>query len=171
MSKHFKFSESLEKSNRKKWSQIWKHLLKKGVKLPWRKVFFTDHFHLFTLFKPFRFSESLGKSNGKRWSQIGKLLLIKGENLPRQKNIIFFVKFCLASMILFGISATICISREMLCLLYAGFSQNRPTGPIRSSSQSVCTFICPLERVFLASTESAFLRGPSPFFGAHWLLL
>ena len=42
MSKLFVFSESLGKSVRKKWSQIWIFLLIKGVKSPWQKKFFTD---------------------------------------------------------------------------------------------------------------------------------
>ena len=40
MSKLFRFSEFLGKSNGKKWSQIWKLLLKKDVKLPQQKSFF-----------------------------------------------------------------------------------------------------------------------------------
>ena len=44
------------------------------------------------------------------------------------------------------IGATIRIGQEMLCLPYAGFSSNRPTGPIRSSSRDVrpyapCLFV------------------------------
>ena len=41
---------------------------------------------------------------------------------------------------------------------------NPPTGPIRSTSHNTC--LLSLERVFLAWTQSAFLRGPSPLFGA-----
>ena len=44
MSKLFRVSESLGKSNGKKWSQIWKLLLIKGVKSPRKKKFFTDFF-------------------------------------------------------------------------------------------------------------------------------
>ena len=40
MSKLFRFSESFGKSNGKKWSQIWKLLLIKGVKLPRQKKLF-----------------------------------------------------------------------------------------------------------------------------------
>ena len=51
-----------------------------------------------------------------------------------------------------GIGATIRIGREMLCLPYVGFSTNRPSGPIRSSSRdvrvSVCVFVCPLSMRF-----------------------
>ena len=39
MSKLFRYSESLGKSNGKKWSQIWKLLLIKGVKSPRKKKF------------------------------------------------------------------------------------------------------------------------------------
>ena len=39
MSKLFRYSESLSKSNGKKWSQIWKLLLIKGVKSPRKKSF------------------------------------------------------------------------------------------------------------------------------------
>ena len=39
MSKLFIYSESVRKSNGKKWSQIWKLLLKNGVKLPKKKKF------------------------------------------------------------------------------------------------------------------------------------
>ena len=63
--------------------------------------------------KLFRFSESLGKSNGNKWSQICKLLLIKGK-ICRAVNFAFLAGF-------FGIGATICIGREILCLPYAGF--------------------------------------------------
>ena len=45
-----------------------------------------------------------------------------------------------------GIGATIRIDREMLCLLYAGFSKHRPSGPMLSISQNVrlcvCLFVC-----------------------------
>ena len=106
MSKHFRFSESLGKSNGKKWYQIWKLLLIKGVKSPRRKKFFLRIFHLFTLFKRlfaatsrspmsklFRYSESLGKSNGKKWFKIWKILIKNGRKLPRQNK--FFTDFFL----------------------------------------------------------------------------
>ena len=51
------------------------------------------------------------------------------------------------------------------------FSPNRPTGPIRSSSRHVHIYICPLKCVFLAWTESAFSRGPSPLFGGDGALM
>ena len=48
----FWFSESLGKRNGKKWYQILKLLLIKGIKSPWRKSFFYRFFsHLFTFFK------------------------------------------------------------------------------------------------------------------------
>ena len=49
-SKLFRFSESLGKSNDKKWSQIWKLLLIKGVTLLRQKSFFL----LLYLFTPFK---------------------------------------------------------------------------------------------------------------------
>ena len=51
MSKLFRFLESLGKSNGKKWSQIWKLLLIKGVKLPRIKEFvFSANFALLAVF-------------------------------------------------------------------------------------------------------------------------
>ena len=44
MSKFFRFSESLGKGNEKKWSQIGKILLIKGVNLPRKKVSFSRNF-------------------------------------------------------------------------------------------------------------------------------
>ena len=49
MSKLFKCSESLGKSNGKKWSQIWTFLLTNGVKLP-RRNFFLNRFLSFLPF-------------------------------------------------------------------------------------------------------------------------
>ena len=49
MSKLFKFLESLGKNNEKKWSQILKLLLTKGVKSPWRKKFFLQIFFICSL--------------------------------------------------------------------------------------------------------------------------
>ena len=46
MSNNFRDSESLGKSNGKKWCQIWKLFLMKGVKSPRRKKFFTDFFSI-----------------------------------------------------------------------------------------------------------------------------
>ena len=109
MFKMFIDSEFLGKSNGKKWSQIWKLLLIKGVKLPRKKNWFLGDFCLTEqdflvlvfltpfnglcaptsrspIYKLFRFLESLGKSNGKKWSHIWKLLLIKGVKLPRKKS-------------------------------------------------------------------------------------
>ena len=62
----------------------------------------------------FRNSESLRKSNGKKWSNIGTFLFGSGLKSPRKK------KVCLGPPS-YGIGATICIGREMLCLPYAGF--------------------------------------------------
>ena len=119
MSKISRDSESLGKSNEKRWSQIWKFLLIKGVKSPRQKkvcfgasfallnriflvsVFLTPFNCLFSptsqspMSKLFIFSESLGKSNEKKWSQILQLSLIKDVKLPRQKKSFFtdFVSF------------------------------------------------------------------------------
>ena len=97
-----------------------------------KKLFFTDLCYLFTRFKRlfaptsqsltsklFRYLELLGKIYKKKWSQIVKLLLIMGVKSPRKRSF-FFCEFCLTSRI-FGIGATICIGREMLCLPYVGF--------------------------------------------------
>ena len=105
ISKYFRDLESLWKSNAKKWSQIWKLLLIKGVKSPRRKKVLTNFFHLFTPFKRifaptsqspmpklFRFSESLGKRNGKKWSQVQTFLFGSGLKLP--KKIIIIGWFC-----------------------------------------------------------------------------
>ena len=103
MSKLFWYSECLGKSNKKKWSQIWKFYLKNGVKWLRQKEFFVTGFrHLFTPFKGLlaptsqspickllRFSESLGKRYGKKWSQIVKLFLIKGLKSQRKKKYFF----------------------------------------------------------------------------------
>ena len=99
MFKFFRDLASLVKSNGKKSSQMWKLLLKNGLKLPRQKKFFTHIFlPLFTPFKRlfapifripmtklFRFSKSFEETNGKKWSQIWLLLLIKGVKLPQQK--------------------------------------------------------------------------------------
>ena len=102
----FRYSESLGKSNGKKWFQIWTLLLKNGVKSPRRKNLFTFFFfHLFTPFKRlfvpisrspmsklFWYSESLKKSNGKKWSQIWTFLLKNGVKLPLRKKSFFLLR-------------------------------------------------------------------------------
>ena len=87
MSNIFRDSESLGKSNGKKWSQIWTFLFQNCLKSPRKKkVFFFTFFGLlqFSVFfyglfasisrsrmsNIFRDSESLGKGNGKKWSHI-----------------------------------------------------------------------------------------------------
>ena len=50
MSKLFIFTESFGKSNGKKWSQIWKLLLTKGVKLPNKNSLFIFFFSFFSKF-------------------------------------------------------------------------------------------------------------------------
>ena len=125
---------------KKKWKEVvsdLKTFAHKGSKIAAANSFFFRFvlLYLFTLFKPlftptswslmsklFRFSESLGKINGKKLSQIWKVLLKNGIKSPRiYLFIFFFFQFCLTGRIIFVISATIRISREMLCLPYAGF--------------------------------------------------
>ena len=67
----------------------------------------------------FRDSESLGKSNEKKWSNIWTFLFGSGLKWPRKKKF-FFCWFCVGPPS-YGIGATICIGREILCLPYAGF--------------------------------------------------
>ena len=82
---------------------------------------FTPFKHLFAPYfqspmsKNFRFSESLGIN----MSQIWNLLPIKGEKFAC--NIFFFCQIFALLVGLFGIGATICIDREILCLPYASF--------------------------------------------------
>ena len=71
MSKHFRDSESFWKSNEKKWSQIWKLLLIKGVKLlRKKKVFFWANFALLSrifwywCYCPYRLRDSLSSVCG-----------------------------------------------------------------------------------------------------------
>ena len=106
ISKLFRDSESLEKKNGKKRSQIWKLLIIKGVKLPRQKkvslqfiffIFFTPFNIFLPLFPKVQCPNTLdfqnpgGKSNGKKWSQIWKLVLIKGVKLLR--NFFFYFLF------------------------------------------------------------------------------
>ena len=48
--------------------------------------------------------------------------------------------------VFFCVGASISIGREFRCLLYAGFSKHRPSGPMLSISQnvhiSVCVSVC-----------------------------
>ena len=136
MSNIFRDSESLGKSNGKKWSQIWTFLFDNCLKsLRKKKFFFYTFFGLLWfsvffngIFDPtsrsrmsniFRDSESSGKSNGKKWSNIWTFLFRSGLKSPRKKKF-FFCRFCLGPPS-YGIGATIRIGREMLCLPYAGF--------------------------------------------------
>ena len=112
MSNIFRDSESLGKSNGKKWSQIWTFLFENCLKSPRKKKFF--FFIFFSLlrflvffngfFAPnswsqmsniFRDSESLGKSNGKKWSNIWTFLFGSGLKSPREKKSFFFADFAL----------------------------------------------------------------------------
>ena len=114
MSNIFTDSESLGKSNGKKWSQIWTFLFENCRKSRHKKKFFFSTFFTFSqsssvfglfngLFAPtfqsrmsniFTDSEFLGKSNGKKWSQIWTFLF---ENCrkSRHKKKFFFLHFFL----------------------------------------------------------------------------
>ena len=110
MSNIFRDSESLGKSNGKKWSQIWTFLFENCLKLTYRKKSFFLHFFgllrfsvFFNgLFAPtsqnrmsniFKDSESLGKSIGKKWSQIWTFLFENCRKLPRKKKFVFLSLF------------------------------------------------------------------------------
>jgi hypothetical protein len=109
MSNFFRDSESLGKSNGKKWSQIWTFLFENCLKSLQKKVFFLHFFSLLRflvffngLFAPisrsrmsniFRDSESLGKSIGKKRSQIWTFLLENCWKSPRKKKFFFFSLF------------------------------------------------------------------------------
>ena len=101
MSNIFRDSESLGKSNGKKWSQIWTFFFGNCLKSPRKKKFFSSFFFgllwfsvFFNgLFAPtfrsrmsniFRDSESFGKSNGKKWSQIWTFLFENCLKSPRK---------------------------------------------------------------------------------------
>ena len=108
MSNIFRDSESLGKSYRKKWSQIWTYLFENCLKPPCKKKFFFFtffgllRFSVFFngLFDPtsqslmsniFRDSESLGESNGKKWSNIWTFLFGSGLKSPRKKKVFFLL--------------------------------------------------------------------------------
>ena len=94
------------KSNGKKWPQIWKFLLIKGVKLPWQKSFLQIYFHLLTPFKVIKRS-GLTFENFWLWRcEIASHFFF------------FFSKFCFTSRIFL---VSVRIGREMLCPSYAGF--------------------------------------------------
>ena len=69
--------------------------------------------------------------------------LIKGVKLPRKISLIFN-EFCLTSRIVFGIGATIRMSRDALSPVCGIFieSAHWASGPIRSSSRNVRVFVC-----------------------------
>ena len=120
MSNIFWDSESLGKSNGKKWSQIWTLLFENCRKSPRKKKFFFSplfsfFFYLLRFlvffngfFSPtsrswmsniFRDSESLGKSNGKKWSQIWTFLF---ENCLKSPRKFFFFSSLFRSSSVFG---------------------------------------------------------------------
>ena len=71
MSKVFKFLESFGKSYEKKWSQIWKLLLKNGVKLPHKLNCFLANFALLAGF----FGIGATIRIGLRYAQLKKNIL------------------------------------------------------------------------------------------------
>ena len=101
----FRDSESLGKSNGKKWSQIWTFFFENCLKSPRKKKFFFLTFFTFDvpfngLFAPtsqsrmsniFRDSESLGKSNVKKWSNIWTFLFGSGLKSPRKKKFFLLI--------------------------------------------------------------------------------
>ena len=116
MSNIFTDSESLGKSNGKKWSQIWTFLFENCLKSPRKKKFFFFtffgllRFSVFFngLFAPtsrsrmsniFRDSESSRKSNRKKWSNIWTFLFGSGLKSPRKKKFFFCADFALQNMV------------------------------------------------------------------------
>ena len=92
--------------------------------------------------KLFKCSESLRRSNGKNLSQIWKLLLIKGVKLPHRKKLFCFVANFALPAEFFWYRCYYLHWFRNLCLPYAGFSPNRPTGSIWSSSCNVHVIVC-----------------------------
>ena len=148
--KIFRDLDSL-KSNGKKWSQIWKLLIIKGLQLPRKRnlVFgqilpYWAGFFLVSVFltpfngllaptsqtpmsKLFRFSKSLGKNKVKKWSQIGKHLLIKGVKLPWQKKVVCWFFFFIFALHLNGFFAP--TSQSPMSKLFFNFwKSNRKSG-------------------------------------------
>ena len=122
MSKIFRDLESLGNSNGKKWFQIWTFLFGSGLKSSRKKVFFLLILPYKTCWKPHF------PMNERPWVEgyIANLglslnvfeLLRFGWFFPFFKIFGFLAILCPPYR---GISATIRIGREMLCLPYAGF--------------------------------------------------
>ena len=122
MSNIFRDSESLGKSNGKKWSQIWNFFFENCLKSPQKKsiiffTFFTFEVPFNGLFAPtsrnrlsniFKDSESLGKSNGKKWSQIWTFLF---ENCLKSPRKLFFFTFFTFEVLFNGLFAPTSRSR------------------------------------------------------------
>ena len=136
MSNIFRDSESLGKSNGKKWSQMWKCLFENCLKSPRKKSFF--FFTVFTFEVPFnglfahtsrswmsnifRDLESLGKSNGKKWYNIWTFLFGSGLKSPHKKKFFFVADFALVhppmASVLLSASVERCFvsrMRDFLC--------------------------------------------------------
>ena len=132
MSNIVRDSESLGKSNGKKWSQIWTFLFENCLKSPRKKSFFFSVFFGFwsflTVFLP-PLSEvgcpiflEIRNPWGKVMERSGLIFehfFWKLSKIAAQKKV-FFCWFCLGPPS-YGIGATIRIGRELLCLPYAGF--------------------------------------------------
>ena len=58
----------------------------------------------------------------------------------------------------FCIGASICIGRETLFLLYAGFLKHRPSGPMLSISRNVRLCVCLFVCVFVCLSVCSLLR-------------
>ena len=123
MSKIFRYAESLGKSNKKKWSQIWTFLFGSGLKArPKKKLFFLLILPYKTCWKP-RFpmdERPLVKGYITTFSIYLDVFecLRFGWSLPLKKKKGFLG---ILGPPYRGIGATISIGREMICLPYAGF--------------------------------------------------
>ena len=123
MSNIFRDSESLGKSNGKKWSNIWKFLFGSGLKSTRKKSFFCCWFCLTKHGgnHASRWIRDLwSKGVTQIWSYFSTFLsfCVFGDFFPFFKKIGFLGILGQPS---YGIGATIRIGREMLCLPYAGF--------------------------------------------------
>ena len=136
MSNIFRDSESLGKSNGKKWSQIWTFLFENCLKSPRKKNSFSSLFFTFEVpfngcFVPtsqsrmsniFRDSESLGKSNGKKWSHIWTFLFQNCLKSPRKKSF-FSLTFFTFEVPFNGLFAP--ISRSRMSNIFRDFESLR----------------------------------------------
>ena len=130
-------SESLGKSNGKKWSQIWTFLFENGLESPRKKKFFSSLFLVFFGFRSFltvllpplpevgcliflEIRNPWGKVMERSGLTCEHFLWKWSKITAQKKSFFFFCCFCLGPPS-YGIGATIRNGREMLCLPYAGF--------------------------------------------------